>query len=141
MPITGFGNLTTASPPETEKVWFAQSLANLDELGDHRRMRLLSSQSSGVPDCYLVRVGGCGRHHDWLQLSFRGAKFIISGLMTAGLALTISLVLFSVLALERPFAGMTRVGPDAFRQVDGIMETWTQPGADRAPRLSERLSL
>jgi hypothetical protein len=131
MPITGFGNLTTASPPETEKVWFAQSLANLDELG----------QSSGVPDCYLVRVGGCGRHHDWLQLSFRGAKFIISGLMTAGLALTISLVLFSVLALERPFAGMTRVGPDAFRQVDGIMETWTQPGADRAPRLSERLSL
>ena len=43
-------------------------------------------------------------------------------LMTAGLAMTIALVLLSILALEQPFAGITRIQPYAFTQL-------TQPGA------------
>ena len=44
------------------------------------------------------------------------------GLMTGALAFTIGLVLLSILALEQPFAGITRIGPDAFEQVQHILE-------------------
>jgi hypothetical protein len=50
------------------------------------------------------------------------------GLMTAGLALTIGVVLFSILALEHPFAGITRVGPEAFEQAGRIFDVLGQPG-------------
>jgi hypothetical protein len=50
-------------------------------------------------------------------------------LMTAGLAMTIALVLLSILALEQPFAGITRIGPNAFNQLTNIFDTWSHPGA------------
>ena len=37
--------------------------------------------------------------------------------MTSALATTIALVLVSIVALENPFVGITRVHPDAFNQV------------------------
>jgi hypothetical protein len=48
--------------------------------------------------------------------------------MVAGLALTIGVVLLSILALHQPFAGITRVDPDAFHQVDRIIELWAHGG-------------
>jgi hypothetical protein len=42
--------------------------------------------------------------------------------MTAGLALTIALVLLSILALNEPFAGITRLRPDAFNQLTSVFE-------------------
>jgi hypothetical protein len=52
-------------------------------------------------------------------------------LMTAGLAMTIALVLLSILALEQPFASITSVEPDAFDQLADIFNVWSQPGASR----------
>jgi hypothetical protein len=43
-------------------------------------------------------------------------------LMTSALAMTIAVVLVSILALEEPFAGITRVDPDAFDQVAEIFD-------------------
>jgi hypothetical protein len=40
--------------------------------------------------------------------------------MTAGLAMTIALVLLSIVAMEQPFAGITRVEPHSFDQVMDI---------------------
>jgi hypothetical protein len=48
--------------------------------------------------------------------------------MTAGLAMTIGLVLFSILALDHPFAGIARVQPDAFHQLADIFDVWSQTG-------------
>jgi hypothetical protein len=48
--------------------------------------------------------------------------------MTAGLSMTIALVLLSILALERPFAGVTRIEPDAFNRLADIFNTWSHPG-------------
>jgi hypothetical protein len=45
--------------------------------------------------------------------------------MTAGLALTISLVLLSVVALERPFAGIARIEPNAFDQLTIMLDSWS----------------
>jgi len=49
-------------------------------------------------------------------------------LMTAGLALTIGVVLLAILALEQPFAGITRIEPRAFHQVETIIESWGRRG-------------
>ena len=38
--------------------------------------------------------------------------------MTSGLALTIALVLLSIMALEQPFAGINRLGPQAFEHLE-----------------------
>jgi hypothetical protein len=53
-------------------------------------------------------------------------------LMTAGLAMTIALVLLSILALEQPFAGITRIQPYSFTQLAGMFKGFTQPGADES---------
>jgi hypothetical protein len=44
-------------------------------------------------------------------------------LMVAALALIISLVLFTVAALDFPFKGDVRIAPDAFEQVLGRFES------------------
>ena len=49
-------------------------------------------------------------------------------LMTSALAMTIALVLVSILALDEPFAGITRVDPDAFDQVADIFDVWSRSG-------------
>jgi hypothetical protein len=49
--------------------------------------------------------------------------------MTAGLGLIIGTVLLSILALQGPFAGITRVDPEPFHKVDEILTLWGQPGS------------
>jgi hypothetical protein len=49
--------------------------------------------------------------------------------MTAGpRPMTIALVLLSILALEQPFAGITRIEPDAFNQLESLRHS----GADQS---------
>ena len=50
------------------------------------------------------------------------------GLMIVCLSVTIGVVLFSIFALEHPFAGFNRVEPDAFHQLVAILDQWSQPG-------------
>ena len=116
--------------PQTdhEKIWYAQSLTKLNDLGDQRRLRLLSSRSDGVPDIMWAVLLGAGVTTIGFSFLFgtRSAKAHVA--MTSGLAMTIALVLFSILALEQPFAGITRVEPDAFHQVASIFDVWGQSG-------------
>ena len=41
---------------------------------------------------------------------------VAQALMTGGLAMTIALVLLSIVSMEHPFAGLARVEPEAFKQ-------------------------
>ena len=54
------------------------------------------------------------------------------GLMIGGLALTIGIVLLSIIALEHPFGGISPVDPEAFQQVEKIFDVWTQPLGGRS---------
>jgi hypothetical protein len=51
------------------------------------------------------------------------AYAVLLGLMVAALALIIGLVLFTVAALDYPFRGDVRIGPEAFEQVLGRFES------------------
>jgi len=42
--------------------------------------------------------------------------------MSAGLAITIALVMLSIMALEQPFSGITRVGPQAFERLEDMFK-------------------
>jgi hypothetical protein len=115
---------------ESEKIWYAQSLTRLNELGDQRRLRLLSSRE-GIPGLMWVVLLGAGVVTVGFSLFFHTSNTTAQALMTAGLAMTISLVLLAILAMHHPFAGITRVEPDAFNQVLEIFGLRNLPNSAR----------
>lgn len=117
--------LQFAPQTEQERIWFTQSLTSLDQLNDQRRLRLLSNRSTGIPNVMWVVLLGAGAVTISFSFLFGTRNAAAQLLMTAGLALTISLVLLSVVALERPFAGIARVAPDAFNQLTLLLDSWS----------------
>ncbi len=106
---------------EDERVWYNQSLTRLNQLGDQRRLQLLSSQSEGVPPVMWGVLLGAGAITIGFSFLFGTKNTIAQAVMTAGLAMTIALVLLSILALEQPFGGITRIEPEAFNQTKEIL--------------------
>ena len=106
-----------------QRVWYAESIRQLNALGDSRRDRLLRVRS-GLPTVIwsVLLAGGAVTIGFTFFFGTRNAR--AQGLMTAGLALTIGVVLLSILALEQPFAGITQVHPEAFHQVEKILGAW-----------------
>ncbi|MGH8680639.1 MAG: DUF4239 domain-containing protein [Burkholderiales bacterium] len=114
-----------------QRIWYTESLQRLNALGDHRRDRLLS-MGSGVPGVIWAVLLAAGAVTIGFSFFFGTRSAWSQGLMVAGLSFTIGVVLLSILALERPFAGMTRIQPEAFRQLEEILEVWSRPGAGRS---------
>jgi hypothetical protein len=106
---------------DTERVLYDQGLGLVRDLVDQRRLRLLEA-GEGIP--YILRgvlvVGGI------IVVGFTylfGLENTRSHtLMIAALAAVISLVLFTIYALDHPFGGITRVDSDAFELVRETME-------------------
>jgi hypothetical protein len=113
---------------EDERVWYAQSLARMNQLGDQRRLRLLSSQSGGIPAVMWIVLLGAGAITIGFTFLFGTKNAVAQAVMTGGLAMIIALVLLSVVALEHPFAGLTRIEPEAFNQTKDIFDTWIKSG-------------
>ena len=111
-----------------EQIWYGQSLTRLNQLGDQRRLRLLSSRAEGVPAVMWVALLGAGGITIGFSFLFGTRSATAHVLMTSALAMTIALVLVSILALDEPFAGITRVDPDAFDQVADIFDVWSRSG-------------
>jgi Na+/proline symporter len=63
---------------------------------------------------------------------FFGTRNTAQVLMAAGLAMTIALVLLAILAMQHPFAGITRVEPEAFNQFSDILDVRSQTGIGQA---------
>jgi hypothetical protein len=110
---------------EQERIWYTQSLTSLNQLNDQRRLRVLSGQSTGIPNVMWVVLLGAGAVTLSFSFLFGTRNTAAQRLMTAGLAITISLVLFSIVALERPFAGIARIEPDAFNELTLMLDRWS----------------
>ena len=107
---------------QADQVLFEHGLERIDALADARRVRMVEAEE-GIPAVLwavlvlggIVTVGFTylfGLENTW---SHR--------LMVAAVAGLIALVLFTVGTLEYPFAGGTRVGPEAFELVLKRFET------------------
>ena len=115
-----------------ERIWYAESLTRMSELGDQRRLRLLSSRSEGIPRVMWVALLGAGGVTIGFSFLFGTRSATAQVLMTSALTMTIALVLLSILALEEPFRGITRVDPGAFDQLAYIFDVWSQTGVGQS---------
>jgi hypothetical protein len=106
---------------DAEQVRYDEGLELVRDLVDQRRLRLLAA-SEGIPYILwgVLLIGGV------IVVGFTylfGLENTSSHtLMIAALAAIISLVLFTIYALDRPFSGITRVDRDAFELVLGTFE-------------------
>ncbi len=117
--------------PEDERqgIWYAQSVERMNVLGDQRRIRLLGVEA-GVPAVMWAVLLGAGAVTIAFTFLFGAPSARAQAVMTGALALTIGVVLLAILALQHPFAGITRVDPGAFEQVRGILEQGSRPAAE-----------
>ena len=112
-----------AFQPETDqqKIWYAESLRKLNDLGDQRRLRLLAARSEGVPGVMWVVLLGAGVITIGFSLLFGTRSAAAHLLMTGGVGITIGLVLLSIIAMHQPFSGIARVDTEAFDQTLEIL--------------------
>lgn len=115
-----------------QRIWYQESVQRMTLLGDQRRSRLLSVRS-GVPSVMWAVLLGAGAVTIAFSFLFGTENSRAQGLMTGALAFTIGIVLLSILALEHPFSGITRVDPHAFEQVREILDRVSRPATGRAP--------
>ena len=102
-----------------QHTWYEASIQRLNELGDQRRARLLSN--TGIPTVMWIVLLGAGAVTIAFTFFFGTPNPRAQGMMSAALSLTIGIVLLSILALEHPFGGFTRVNSEAFHQALRIM--------------------
>jgi hypothetical protein len=101
---------------ESQKVIHAETLGAFNDLVEHRRQRLDAVQA-GLPLVlwYVLLPGALG----CLTLAFffyvNSTRF--QAILIIGLASTLAMVLFLIIALDRPFRGDLGIGPDSYQLI------------------------
>jgi hypothetical protein len=101
---------------DAQVVLYDHELQRIHELGDARRARLLKADEGLPAILWIVLLLGGAIVVSFTYL-FGLRSTTVHTLMVAALALSIGLVLFTIGALDYPFRGDVRVGPDAFQFV------------------------
>jgi hypothetical protein len=101
---------------EHERIWYAKSLDQLDQLGDYRRLRLLSNRAA-VPGLMWGVLLVTGIITIGFSFFFGTQNSSAQALMIAALSATIGFVLFLIWALNHPFVGLVRVEPTPFHRL------------------------
>jgi hypothetical protein len=99
-----------------QQVLYEQGLQQGGDLAEARGERLLDAEE-GVPAILWVVLIVGGVEVVGFTYLFGLQSTTVHMLMVASLTLIIALVLFTVAALDYPFKGDVRIGPDAFVQV------------------------
>jgi len=110
------------SSTPAQRVLYEQGLERMNDLAGARRDRLLEAKHGLPAILWVVLIVG-GIVVVGFTYLFGLDSTVIHLLMVAALALIISLVLFTVAALNFPFKGDVTIGPDAMEQVLGRFET------------------
>ena len=101
---------------EAQQVLYEQGLQHVNDLSDARGERLLDAEE-GLPRILWVVLIVGGVEVVGFTYLFGLESTSVHVLMVASLTLVVALVLFTVAALDYPFKGDIRIGPDAFEQV------------------------
>jgi hypothetical protein len=97
-------------------------LDQVQRLGDARRARLVAAQESLPTVLWVVLIVG-GIVVVGFAYLFGMENTGAHALMVAALAGVIALVLFTIAAMDHPFSGGARIGPEAFELVLNRFET------------------
>jgi hypothetical protein len=101
---------------------YAEGLDQVQRLADARRMRLVVAEESLPTVLWVILIVG-GIVVVGFTYLFGLENTGAHALMVAALAGVIALVLFTIAALDNPFSGGARVGPEAFELVLNRFET------------------
>jgi hypothetical protein len=101
---------------EAQQVLYEQGLQQVNDLADARGERLLDAEEGLPAILWVVLIVG-GVEVVGFTYLFGLESTSVHVLMVASLTLVVALVLFTVAALDYPFKGDIRIGPDAFEQV------------------------
>jgi hypothetical protein len=101
---------------EAQQVLYEQGLQHVNNLSDARGERLLDAEE-GLPRILWVVLIVGGVEVVGFTYLFGLESTSVHVLMVASLTLVVALVLFTVAALDYPFKGDIRIGPEAFEQV------------------------
>jgi hypothetical protein len=94
---------------------YTEMLAQLHDLGNARRERLLAAEQGLPPILWVVLILG-GVITVFFTYLFGLENTLVHLIMVGSLALIISLSLFTVAALDHPFNGDIRIHPAAYEQ-------------------------
>ena len=111
-----------AFQPETnrEVAFYSESVTRLNEAGQSRRERILSSQAEVPLILWVLLIGG-GVLTVGCSYLFEAKNPWIQAIVVASLTGILSFILFLLLAFDHPFTGEMSVKPTAF---EGIIELW-----------------
>ncbi|HXJ93225.1 MAG TPA: hypothetical protein VMT20_10140 [Terriglobia bacterium] len=129
-PAMSKGNVSAASFEVTQQLWAAmaaaqasqasqtlsisQTLAELANMSQHRRIRQLQSRSSLPTILWIILIVG-GVITIGSSCLFATENFKLHFILVLALTLMVSLVLVAIADIDRPFQGSVRVSADAFR--------------------------
>lgn len=99
---------------EKEKIFFEEVVGKLNELCEYRRLRLMEA-GKGVNSILWFVLIFCGMITIFFTFFFGIDNARNQMIMTALLAMTIGLVLFTILEFDYPFTGKLRVSPEPFK--------------------------
>jgi len=106
----------TAEPrSDTEKALYGQSLATMNVLSDARRTRLHEARDRMPGVVWAALFGGAAITIGFTFL-FQLKSYSLQLVMTVAVTALIALVLFLVMALNRPFGGVLPLSPDPFTE-------------------------
>jgi hypothetical protein len=100
---------------ETERALYAESLATMNILSDDRRTRLHEARDHMPGVVWAALYGGAAITIAFTFL-FQLKSYRVQLVMTSAVVTLIALVLFLVMALNRPFGGVLPLSSDPFTQ-------------------------
>ncbi|TAM42429.1 DUF4239 domain-containing protein [bacterium] len=104
------------SKTSTEQSFFDESVRKLNLLQELRRQRLMDSKTGLEPLLWLVLIAG-GLSTIFFTFFFGAENIKAQVAMVTILAITISIILFTILSLDFPFTGSISISPVTFKQV------------------------
>lgn len=99
-----------------EERFYDESLTRLNDLGEERRLRIISSQSSIPWIMWVMLVVGGVITIAYLYL-FAVPDALLHAVMIGSVAGLLAFILFLILALDHPFAGSVQVTPHAYNDI------------------------
>lgn len=106
---------------DDERLWYAEVIDKLNELGEARRMRI-QSLDFGVPAAmWAILYCGAVLTIGYCYL-FGTKRALPHAVMVVILTLSILLVLILIEALDHPYWGLIRVSDASFREIVGILQ-------------------
>ena len=109
-------HITYEPKTATERSFFDESVRKLNLLRELRRQRLMDSRTGIEPLLWFVLIAG-GLSTLAFTFFFGAENLRAQLAMVTLLAITISLILFTIMSLDFPFTGSISISSEPFRQI------------------------